>query len=119
GGLRLTVRDTGIGIPADLLPHIFRPFEQGPGTAPRGGLGLGLTITHGIVEAHGGSIEADSPGRAQGTTFTIELPTVPPAGATDGTGTRVAAPTRSLRLLVVEDDRDTSVAVGEILRLHG
>jgi len=118
-GVRLSVRDTGVGIPADLLPHIFRPFEQGPaGRAPRGGLGLGLTISAGIVEAHHGTIDAASPGTEQGATFTVELPTAAPA-ETSEPQSPIVTPVRPLHVLVVEDDQDTGTAVREILRMHG
>jgi signal transduction histidine kinase len=74
--IRLTVADTGHGIPPDVLPKIFEPFvttkERGKGT------GLGLTVVLGIVQEHGGSITVDStPG--QGTTFTLLLPRVAPS----------------------------------------
>ena len=75
GHVVLDVRDTGIGIPADALPHLFeRFFRVDPArSSARGGTGLGLAITRGIVAAHGGSIEvASTPG--QGSTFTIHLP---------------------------------------------
>ena len=73
------VRDTGIGIPPELLPRIFQAFEQGEADTTRkfGGLGLGLAICKGIVDLHGGSIRAESDGAGRGSTFFIELP--PPA----------------------------------------
>lgn len=74
---RLEVRDNGRGIPASLLPHIFEPFRQGedrPAERSREGLGLGLAITRNLVELHGGSIHAESPGEGQGATFRIDLP---------------------------------------------
>jgi len=73
GRIRLSVRDTGAGISADLIDKIFDPFFT---TKPVGeGTGLGLTICHRIVEEHGGAIDVESePGK--GTTFTIRLPSV-------------------------------------------
>ena len=70
---RITVKDTGIGIEADFLPHVFDRFNQG---APRltdapGGLGLGLTIAQHLVKLHGGTIHAESPGQGQGAVFTV------------------------------------------------
>jgi signal transduction histidine kinase len=79
---RIIVRDTGAGIPPDLLPHVFEPFIQGDDSLARsqGGLGLGLTVVKGLVELHGGSVHAASAGSGQGTTFTISLPLRPAAG---------------------------------------
>lgn len=72
GDVRICVSDTGRGIPADVVPHLFEPFTQARDTASLG-TGLGLAITHGIVEAHGGTISVESePG--SGTTFTFTLP---------------------------------------------
>lgn len=70
------VSDTGQGISADFLPHVFDPFLQAAHTGRQGGLGLGLAIVRHLVELHGGTIQAESPGEGQGATFTIELPLV-------------------------------------------
>ncbi len=67
------VTDTGKGITADLLPHIFERFRQGGGIADRGGLGLGLAIVHQLAELHGGTIDAASDGAGTGATFTLRL----------------------------------------------
>ncbi|HEX3443666.1 MAG TPA: ATP-binding protein [Chthoniobacterales bacterium] len=75
GQLRLQVIDSGIGIAASALPKIFDPFEQA-GQNGLGGLGLGLAISRGIIELHGGQISALSPGAGHGATFVIELPTL-------------------------------------------
>jgi signal transduction histidine kinase len=74
--LELSVGDTGQGIAADLLPHIFERFRQGDSAAARqyGGLGLGLAIVSHLVELHGGTVRAASPGAGAGATFTISLP---------------------------------------------
>jgi signal transduction histidine kinase len=69
------VIDSGIGIAASALPKIFDPFEQA-GQNGLGGLGLGLAISRGIIELHGGQISALSPGAGHGATFVIELPTL-------------------------------------------
>ena len=73
--LAIEVADTGIGIEPDVLPKIFDPFQQGESTITRrfGGLGLGLAISKGIVEGHGGTIRAESAGRDRGTTFRVDL----------------------------------------------
>jgi signal transduction histidine kinase len=76
GTALLVVSDNGIGIPADLQPHIFERFRQGDGSATRahGGLGLGLAIAKHIVEAHRGTIDVQSPGPNAGATFRVTLP---------------------------------------------
>ena len=72
----LTVTDAGAGIDADLLPHVFEPFRQGDASSTRAhsGVGLGLAIARHLVEQHGGTIAARSPGRNRGATFTVTLP---------------------------------------------
>jgi signal transduction histidine kinase len=79
GWLGLEVADTGIGIEPDVLPRIFEPFEQGGREVVRsfGGLGLGLSITKSVAEAHGGRLAVRSEGRGQGATFTLVLPLDP------------------------------------------
>ncbi|MEH2258397.1 chemotaxis protein CheB [Nostoc sp.] len=73
---QIRVSDTGIGIPADLLPYVFERFRQGDSSSAKTsqGLGLGLSIVRHIVELHGGTVEAQSPGEGQGTTMIIRLP---------------------------------------------
>jgi signal transduction histidine kinase len=73
---QLQVRDTGDGIAADFLPHVFQQFSQADEASGerRGGLGLGLAIVKHLVEAHGGDISAESPGAGKGATFTVRLP---------------------------------------------
>ena len=76
---QITVRDTGQGIAADLLPHVFDRFRQGwsAGGGRHQGLGLGLSIVRQIIEAHGGTVEAESPGLGRGATFRVRLPLAP------------------------------------------
>ena len=73
---KITVSDTGIGINPDFLPHVFDYFRQADSTTTRkfGGLGLGLAIVRHLVELHGGTVTAESPGEGQGATFTVKLP---------------------------------------------
>ena len=70
----LAITDTGMGIPAEVLPNIFERFHQAEGQRGRGGLGLGLSIVKHVVEAHGGSVRASSDGPGTGATFVIRLP---------------------------------------------
>ena len=74
----IRVSDTGSGISPDFLPHVFERFRQADGSITRhqGGLGLGLAIVRYLVEMHGGSVHAESPGLGQGATFTVKLPLI-------------------------------------------
>ena len=119
----ITVRDTGVGIPAAVLPHVFEMFNQGDQTRGRalGGLGIGLTLVKRLVEMHGGTVSAESGGQDLGSTFTIRLPVV--AGASqdaqpqsDGSG-RINPP--ALRMLIVDDNRDAADSLGMLLRTIG
>jgi signal transduction histidine kinase len=76
--VRVRVRDDGVGIESDFLPHVFERFRQADGSATRqyGGLGIGLSLVHSLIEAHGGTVEVDSPGIGHGAVFTVLLPTV-------------------------------------------
>ncbi|KQV82360.1 hypothetical protein ASD15_09990 [Massilia sp. Root351] len=82
GMAQLTVRDQGVGIPAQLLPHVFKVFVQGEQTLQRaqGGLGIGLTLVQRLVEMHGGTIGIASAGSGQGTCVTVRLPVADAAG---------------------------------------
>jgi PAS domain S-box-containing protein len=121
GGDRLRIRvcDTGIGIAADVLPRIFDAFEQGGIETTRryGGLGLGLSITKAIVEAHGGTLVASSRGKGAGATFTVELGgATSPAGQCDSS--RESKPVRvrrALQILLVEDHQETARVMARIL----
>jgi PAS domain S-box-containing protein len=88
GRATLTVRDTGRGIAPEVIPHIFDRFWQGNAGGRRGGLGLGLAIVRHLVEAHGGTIRAESPGPDRGAVFTVELPLH--AGGGEAAADRVA-----------------------------
>jgi PAS domain S-box-containing protein len=122
GQFCLTVSDTGIGIDQETLPSIFCAFMQGHSEdAPRSsGLGLGMAISKTIVEMHGGAIRAESAGRGQGATFTIELATVSPF--IKPAVSAPAIPARSdqrYRLLVVEDHEPTLNVLAGLLRRQG
>jgi two-component system sensor histidine kinase BaeS len=87
GLVRLTVTDTGPGIPAQDLPHVFTRFWR---SGASGGSGLGMPIVRSIVQAHHGTVRVDSDGRS-GTRVTVDLPARPSAGATTGHGPARAA----------------------------
>jgi len=108
GKIRVEVIDNGIGISAAVLPAIFNAFEQGDNSLTRkfGGLGLGLTISSALIDAHGGSITAHSDGAGKGATFTVELQTVaaPKTGTPVRQGPRKLQPVPArLQILLVED----------------
>jgi PAS domain S-box-containing protein len=113
GKARLTVRDTGPGIPPDFLPHLFERFRQAETTQRRGhsGLGLGLSIAQYIVDAHGGTIRAQSAREGTGATFVVELPTLTAETRRQSrSGRRAKDDFDSLEgvlLIVVEDNGDT------------
>jgi signal transduction histidine kinase/ActR/RegA family two-component response regulator len=121
------VRDSGIGIEPELLPHVFDPFRQGDSSTTRshGGLGLGLAITRQLVELHGGTVRAESPGRDHGTTITIELPIPalleePASWPALRAGSDHDAPSlQGLSVLVVDDEQDAGEAVRRLLEMHG
>jgi CheY-like chemotaxis protein/anti-sigma regulatory factor (Ser/Thr protein kinase) len=124
--LEIIVTDTGAGIPAHFLPHVFERFRQADSSSTRthGGLGLGLAIVRHLAELHGGSVRAESPGEGQGSTFTVTLPVhKSPALVSPGTDTNgyadvpvadergghlvdTATPLTGLHVLVVDDDPD-------------
>jgi PAS domain S-box-containing protein len=120
----VSVTDTGEGITADLLPHIFEPFRQGDTSTARmhRGLGLGLAIAKQLALAHGGCIRAESEGRAKGATFTLELP-IRGVPALDPRP-RTALPGETVRLdgvnvLVVDDETDALEMVAQVLEAQG
>lgn len=116
----IRVRDSGMGIPADLLPNIFDLFTQAQRTLDRsdGGLGIGLTMVKRLVELHGGGVEAHSPGPNQGSEFVVRLPALP------ATVSSAAAPTEQvsgggLRILIVEDVPDVAEILKMLLNVWG
>ncbi len=129
--LALSVTDSGAGIAADFLPHVFDRFRQADGSTTRahGGLGLGLAIVRKLVEMHGGTVEASSAGLGAGATFTVRLPlsarsTESPATPRDGDASRepatVADPRiEGLRVLVVDDDQDGRDMLAQVLTEAG
>jgi signal transduction histidine kinase/CheY-like chemotaxis protein len=120
----LRVRDTGIGIRAEMLPRIFDLFVQQPQTLDRheGGLGLGLTVVKRLVELHGGTVSAFSGGPGQGSEFVVRLPgeTARPTMTTDPGAADAGGPRhRPCRVAVVEDYADARDALTRLLVLDG
>jgi signal transduction histidine kinase/CheY-like chemotaxis protein len=117
----LRIRDNGAGIAPELLPRVFDLFSQGTSTLDRaqGGLGLGLALAHRLVLAHGGRIEAASPGPSQGSTFTVYLPGA--AAAERATPVEDAEPNRAShrRILIIEDNADAREALRLRLQTAG
>jgi signal transduction histidine kinase/ActR/RegA family two-component response regulator len=120
--LTIRVTDTGIGIDPEVMERIFNRFEQGDRSFQRrfGGLGLGLTISKSLAEAHGGTLLAESEGRDRGASFLLKIKTVP-EGEQAGKPRAARADTlrRSLRILLVDDHPDTSVALERLLTRRG
>ncbi len=125
GQVVATVRDTGIGIPADALPCVFDMFAQAHRSAGRGqgGLGIGLTMVRSLVEMHHGTVEARSAGPDQGSEFIVRLPLAPELDADDTAPqlgeARPAAPFYGQRILVVDDNRDAADTLGLLLEADG
>ncbi len=121
GRVTVAVRDDGIGIPPAQLGSIFEMFSQVDSSVGRaqGGLGIGLTIVKSMVEMHGGEVEARSDGPGKGATFKIRLPTRDRGTALDAAARAAKADARGLRLLVVDDNRDSADTLAAMLRLLG
>ncbi|QDV35302.1 ATP-binding protein [Tautonia plasticadhaerens] len=123
GRLRVEVRDTGIGIPEEVLTRIFDAFEQGdPEVTHRfGGLGLGLAISRALAEAHGGTLTAASEGVGAGSTFILELVEAAPPSDEECESPVVSEehPLRPLRILLVEDNGDTARITARMLAASG
>lgn len=115
------VRDTGVGISADLVPHLFEAFSQGERTLDRsqGGLGLGLAIVRGLVEMHGGDVRATSDGEGLGAEFTFSLPLDTDVAIDRPAEGPRRGGTPPVRVLVIEDNRDAADALRDLLELAG
>jgi signal transduction histidine kinase/CheY-like chemotaxis protein len=130
--VRIRVTDTGRGISPQFLPHVFERFRQADATVQRlqSGLGIGLTISRRLVELHGGTICAESPGEGRGAIFTVELPlaatqsigaaeAAPSAGAPEQTAAAAGSSLNGIRVLLVEDDPSTREVMALTLRQQG
>ncbi|NES94690.1 MAG: PAS domain-containing protein [Desertifilum sp. SIO1I2] len=121
---QITVSDTGKGINPDFLPHLFESFRQEDATTTRqyGGLGLGLSIVRHLVEAHGGTIRADSLGEGHGATFTVQLPLLEPEPDDRNRPEKSLEQELDLtgvRVLAVDDEPDARELLSVLLAQYG
>jgi signal transduction histidine kinase/DNA-binding response OmpR family regulator len=127
GRVTLAVSDTGQGIDVRFLPFVFDRFRQADSSSTRGhgGLGIGLAVVRHIVECHGGTVRAESPGPGRGATFTVELTAAEvaalPSAAADGEAAipRSLQTVSGLRILLVDDDPDARELIAAMLRRAG
>jgi signal transduction histidine kinase/CheY-like chemotaxis protein len=126
--VELSVRDTGEGIPVEMLPRIFEPFVQVEQNLDRsrGGLGMGLPLVKALTEMHQGTVQADSAGPGRGSEFIIRLPLAlapavpPPQPTITGAAPPCALPAAvSRRVLLIEDSADSRAAMRALMRLWG
>jgi CheY-like chemotaxis protein len=122
--VRISVKDNGIGIDSTHLPKLFEMFSQATSALDRagGGLGIGLALARGLVEAHGGRVEAHSAGLGTGSEFILHLPAVASdRRPTPDERTSIAGAHRRppLRILIAEDNRDAADMLAEVLKLSG
>jgi two-component system, sensor histidine kinase len=119
--VHITISDSGIGLPATDLKSIFELFTQAE-HAPersRAGLGIGLSLVQGLVELHGGSISASSPGTGMGSTFEVRLPVIAAPGSSEAAEESTDQEQHPRRILVVDDNVDAAVTVSLLLELQG
>jgi PAS domain S-box-containing protein len=123
----IKVRDTGIGIPAEVLPQIFQMFTQADRSihGSAGGLGIGLTLVKRLIEMHGGTITAQSDGPGKGSEFIMRVPTAAVADSslpeirTEGAEEGATETPKPIRILVVDDNEDSADSLGLLLKLLG
>ncbi|HTM25360.1 MAG TPA: ATP-binding protein [Vicinamibacterales bacterium] len=118
----VSISDSGVGIPAAMLPRVFEMFTQLQGYRDRalGGLGIGLTLAKRLVELHGGTIDAHSEGLGRGSTFTARLPIAPAIErSAEGGGADRIATSAACRVLIAEDNADAADMMRVMLELKG
>ncbi|MBI3950706.1 MAG: response regulator [Acidobacteria bacterium] len=133
---QIIVSDTGVGMSPEFLPYVFDRFRQADSSTTRkyGGLGLGLAIVRYLVEMHGGTVHAESPGQGRGATFTVQLPLMMRDAVADSSGddaeraSAIAEPNRSVdstinlggvRVLAVDDEPDARALISTVLEQRG
>ncbi|MDZ8052634.1 MAG: ATP-binding protein [Aulosira sp. ZfuCHP01] len=120
---QITVSDTGKGIEPNFLPYVFDYFRQADAATTRkfGGLGLGLAIVHHLVELHGGTVSAESPGIDRGATFTVKLPLMHNQSQIhqDPQQSEPAGDLKGIKILFVDDNTDTREFIAFLLEQHG
>jgi PAS domain S-box-containing protein len=128
--VRLAVRDNGVGIAPEFLPHVFERFTQADTSSTRraGGLGIGLALVRNIVDLHGGQVRAESAGTDRGATFTVELPAFASGAAAPAAAApapeavlpaRGASRLQGLAIVLVDDDPDARDTIALALRQAG
>ncbi|MBA3596924.1 MAG: PAS domain S-box protein [Methylibium sp.] len=115
----VSVRDTGMGIPQPLLPAVFEMFTQVDRGRSQGGLGIGLSLVKGLVELHGGGVEAHSEGEGRGSEFVVRLPATEADEVLLDSQHETGAPVAARRILVVDDNRDAAASLALMLGLMG
>ena len=117
----MTVKDSGIGISAELLPHVFEVFVQGAASLDRaqGGLGIGLALVNQLVSLHGGTLSAESAGLGRGSSFVIRLPRIAAPAALPAAALPAGAEPRRWRILLIEDNDDARRMMSQLLSLEG
>lgn len=117
----LTVKDSGMGIAPELLPHVFEMFVQGNASLDRaqGGLGIGLALVRQLASLHGGTVSAGSAGAGQGSTFVVRLPRIAAPVAQPAPALPASSPHRRWRILLIEDNDDARQMMRRLLDMEG